>query len=77
MFLPPSASPLLPKLEPCIVDGVVIVGAAFFTARVHLRSGPAATSTFPCDALLDTDSPQTFTNEQAWKQVKVSGAGSF
>ena len=73
---PPLMDPPLPEMGPCLVDGIVTVDDASFTTRVHIHSGPTATTTFPCVALLDTGSPQSFINEGAWRQLQTAGAGT-
>ena len=73
---PPLLDPPLPEMGPCLVDGIVTVDDASFTTRVHIHSGPTATTTFPCVALLDTGSPQSFINEGAWRQLQTAGAGT-
>ena len=53
----PSLDPLLSEMGPCLVDGIVTVDDASFTTRVHIHSGPIATTMFSYVALLDTGSP--------------------
>lgn len=56
IFLAPSAVPLLPVMEPRLVNGVVTVDDASLTKRcTSLHSGPTATSTFSSVALFITD----------------------
>ena len=45
-----------------------------FTTLPSLTSGASATSQFPCRALLDTGSPQSFKHQGAFEQMVVTGA---
>ena len=66
--------PLLSEQGPGLISGVVTMDDATFTTLTSLTSGAWATSQFPCHALLDTGSPQSFIHQGAFDQMVATGA---
>ena len=56
-----------------LISGVVTMDDATFTTLPSLTSGAWATSQFPCRALLDTGSPQSFIHQGAFGQMVATG----
>ena len=59
---------------PDLISGVVTMDDATFTTLPSLTSGAFAAHQFPCRALLDTGSPQSFTHQGAFEQMAATGA---
>ena len=66
--------PLISEQGPDLISGVVTMNDATFTTLPSLTSGAWATSQFPCRALLDTGSPQSFIHQGAFEQMVATGA---
>ena len=59
---------------PDLISGVVTIDDVTFTTLPALTSGASATSPFPCHALLDTGSPQSFIHQGAFEQMVATSA---
>ena len=66
--------PFITEQGPDLISGVVTMDDATFTTLSSLTSGAWATSQFPCCALLDTGSPQSFIHQGAFDQMVATGA---
>ena len=61
--------PLISEQGPDLMGSVVTMDDATFTTLPSLTSGALVTSQFPCRALLDTGSPQSFIHQGAFEQM--------
>ena len=66
----------LPEHGPCLIGGTISIDDPTFTTRVQIHSGTTARARYACVALLDTGSPASFIHEQAWEQMKITGAAT-
>ena len=66
--------PFISEQGPNLISGVVTMDDATFTTFPSLTSGALATSQFPCRALLDTGSPQSFIHQGALEPMVDTGA---
>ena len=66
--------PFISEQGPDLINGVVTMDDATFTALPSLASGALATSQFPCRAFLDSGSPQSFIHQGAFEQMVATGA---
>ena len=70
----PTDKSFISEHGPNSISGVVTMDDATFTTLPSLTSGALATSQFPCHALLDTRSPQSYIHQDAFEQMVATGA---
>ena len=71
---PIQGKDLLAEIDPGLINGTVTVDDKSQTTRILVDSGINVWNRFPCIALLDSGSPQSFLTESAWRAMVSCGA---
>ena len=74
---PIKGKDLLAELGPGLINRTVTVDDKSQTTRILVYSGVNIWNQFPCIALLDSGSPQSFLTESAWRAMVSCGAADL